>query len=353
MTQTRQDSTFETILDYVLPFAGPELIPDQGPLRHAARQLPPVPNGMFEIRLEQGNPQVDLITGFEAHQFPIFARWQQQRGDNAPPYLGQIAEALTAEHSYLREKTSGFGLEHDLVEGTNAELSGPSIFFIPKKEQRTDHTKLYTYAEALLSEFLLKAARDALLANTRNLLNALGEDSEVGSLGVMFSRKHRALRFQILGVPPKNLGSIFKTVKGAKVSPGLDAIIELAESAELPSVVCLDLAPHLQPAFGLEIYNSGTRPKKMPDRLLDLLVKERLCSAEKRLALERWAGSSIPPNLPPEWGGEAPYVAAPGSRRFFVRLDRHISHTKIMLDAHDQIQAKAYLEFYPNTAGLK
>jgi hypothetical protein len=85
---------------------------------------------------------------------------------------------------------------------------------------------------------------------------------------------------------------------------------------------------------------------------MDRLVREGLCCTRKRLALDSWTGTSIPPTLPHNWGAEPAYAGAPDSQRFFVKVNRDISHVKMLLDDHGRLTAKAYLEFYPVAAGL-
>ena len=353
MTQTRADSTFETILDHVLPFAGSALIPDQGPLRNAAGQLPPIPNGMFEIRLEAGNSQVDLLTGFQAGQFPLFAKWQRQSRSSGSTHLAQIAKALTTEDSYLRQTTSGFGLEYDLITGAGTELPMPAVFCIPNKGYVSDHAKLYEYVEALLPAVLNTIADKVLLFNASKLLGNLGTDSVVHTLGIMLSRQRQALRLQIQEIHPEQLRAIFEATGVAATPPRLDTLLELAQSVALPYLTCLDLAPQLQPVVGLEFNDINTRPSQVLEEVLDLLVERQLCCERKSLAIANWIGSSAPPKLPFEWGVEPAFANLSQCRRFFVQIKRQVSHIKIMLDGNGSITAKIYLEFYPQAARLE
>lgn len=354
MTQTRADSTFETILDHVLPFAGPALISDQGPLRNAARQLPPVPYGTLEVRLEQGDVQVDLSQGFPDRQFSLLACWLQEHGRGQWTQLNRFADALSIENGQLNKNIAAVGLEFDLNESNVSDLPTPSLWFIPKSSCLEDLRCFKDTLDAALSAIFPPGISKPLLSNARNLLETMPPNSRLHAVGTMLSRKTQALRFQFQNISSKNLKATLQRLNIDQELPGLNDAIKLQNQIDLPLSICLDLAPQLLPGVGLEFGGVTSKTHETPGgRLLDELVNNQLCCANKRSALESWTGVSIPSGQLSGWKLESVYANALKKQRLLVKIHRRISHVKLSIESGQCLKAKVYLDFFPEAVWLE
>jgi hypothetical protein len=352
MTQKQANSTFETILDHVLPFAGPVLIPDQDRLRRAARQLLPVPYGTIEIRLEQGAIQVDLSQGFRNGQFSLLASWLREHHGAHWAQLKGFADLIAIEGSLLNKNIAAVGLEFDLDDLHVPALPPPSLWLIPKSTCVEDEECFYTTLNCALCSLFDHDTAATLFSNASTLLGSMPPESRIHAIGIMLARKTQALRFQFEGISLDNLTVHLKRLKMPLLMPGLKEAIKLQYQTGLPMSICLDLAPQLLPKIGLELGQLASEKNNLLGTL-DKLVTSKLCCGCKRSALGSWAGQSIPSHLPGDWKLGEIYGSAMKGQRFLVKIGRRISHVKLSIENGKSLKAKAYLDFHPTAVMLE
>jgi hypothetical protein len=346
MKQPKQNF-FQEVLDDAIAHLGPALTSEPAVLKHTLGRLPPAPYGMLEVPLQPGAVQVDFSQGFRQREYPLITSWLQQSGIPSEPGLQRFIEALNVRSGSQTNGISGIGLEFDLDSQAPERLSIPNLFFVMDREQVKDHATTLKVLHGALTALFDDQTCEAMLSNSKGLINSLPSGSRVKTAGVMLARTLQSLRLQIAGVSLKALPDILQQPSAARLPATLSDATTLADEINLPTFICLDLAPTLLPRVGMEINGIGRDRPDALSKTLDLLVDNHLCCAQKRKDIENWTGVCTPASFPVEWVASQLQQPAERGNRHFVSLRRQVSHIKLMSCADEPLAAKAYLEFYP------
>ena len=295
-------------------------------LRSLAALLPGERQGTLEARLAPGDAPVDLslrlLTGSQARdmaerllpspQKDFLLRWSEPEGSLAP----------------VRSVWLEFDLDQE-------PLDGPAPVFCVKLPGDADLNELLG---PLLPTLLGSSLPARQSRRIRSCLDALPPSARLLYIFSLRARGSDAVRLEISGMEiPQMLGYLREVAPERLVETVRAAsLLEGAERLHLS----FDVTEEVLPRIGI----AGSFPRQPPrearwEELFSRLVREGLCSPDKRDAVLAWPGYDSFWTAPERWP-----VAEIGSRGFCVRA---LSHLKVVCLPDRDPEAKAYLVFGP------
>lgn len=235
------------------------------------------------------------------------------------------------------------GLELDLDRSPNHGIL-PAVFFC---FGRCDAGTTFAILEALLESF--GGRSPGIGAACRRCIEALPSGAGVNYAGLMLSRRSDALRLGVEHVLPLDrilpyLDAIGWKGSRASLAGFFDSLPEVLASCA--PVLAMDVGQHVERRLGIELllaHPEALRNNRL-QRLLDHLVKLRLCAPRERDAILRWPSG--------RWAAQSPLAAAQGNPSWCDRFlevgrrhpERFVSHVKLVCTARGGLEAKCYLE---------
>ena len=330
-----------TMADYVATLRScvPQaLVSDQAmsPILELAATLPPCQLAGFECRLGSNQPVVDFQV-----QVP---RWPFQRSGEFPQSpewrcLRSFWEEWFDQSSTLHPSVSAVGLEFDMDRSTTA---GPAIF-LALRNVGADLD--------LLAAVIGRLADAANLARTRSSLRAcveaLPDTASIQFIGAMRSRGGGALRVNVAGLTRGQIAPYLMAAGWAHpvaaLQPILTPLADLADDLAL----CLDITDRLLPRIGIECV-LREQPSHEPrwSRLLAYLTSLDACTMAKEQALLTWTGDMLEPQAGGRWPANLFWGDQLLGSRAVSTFYRYLSHTKVVYQPGQPVEAKAYLGFF-------
>jgi hypothetical protein len=330
-----------TLADYVAALRAcvpRALISDQAmsAILELAGTLPPCQLAGFECRLGRNQPTVDFQV-----QVP---RWRFQLSGESPQSpawrcLRGFWEEWFDPSSTLHPEVSAVGLEFDMDRST---ASGPAIFLALRNAG----------ADAdLLAAVIGRLADAANLARTQSSLRAcvaaLPNGASIQFIGAMRSRAGGALRVNVSGLPAGQIPDYLIAAGWPHpVAPLRPILIALADRSD-DLALCLDITDRLLPRIGIECV-LREQPSHEPrwSQLLAYLTSLGACTIAKAGALLTWTGDILEPQAGTRWPANLFWGDQLLGTRAVSTFYRYVSHTKVVYQPEQPIEAKAYLGFF-------
>jgi hypothetical protein len=257
--------------------------------------------------------------------------------------------------SALYRAVDNVWLEFD-VDGAPAVIPIPSVFFGPRPSgQEGARGVAYepnldgyvTTIETVIGLLSGSALAPRVLETLSDCFRALSSVEHVFQVGLMLSRGADALRLCI-----KNLRSVERIVEylSGVGWPGSEAeVLGILEPiAHLVDYVCLDIdvGETVHRKIGLECYFDGIKQPRTEPRwslFLDSLVRDGLCTADKRDALLAFPGyvDENAEGIP--WPRALRRASQLFGGRSLSTFIRSLHHVKVVYQPGEGLEAKAYL----------
>lgn len=347
-----QVKTLADSLNIILPelktqIASPET---QTRLQNIAKLLPPIIQGGFECRLSQELIQVDLqqCIKIKEYELKIFAEHlatftSSNKSLKLPAWerIYNLCQACIDTNSCLYKGITDIWLEFDINESNSLITS----IFISFNYDITDLYQTLNVAETVLEILLDKPIAESLKINLSRCFIAAAP-GRISHLGVMLSRDLQVLRVNVSQLPLEEITPYLKNIG----FPGAVYEIETLMSQLFNFVdrirICLDVGETIYHKIGLEcLLNQKSELESRCSTFLDYLVKQGLCTLEKRDALLAWLGYTTPQFSSHPWSSHliAESLLKPPNQ--FSAIARRLSHIKLTYSSQHPLQAKGYLEF--------
>jgi len=351
------------VLSSLLPYMGiaaPHLHPclvSSEALSHMcgiSQLLPPVPASGFECRLAEEEPRADLgarlsrSTGgpelLAGHVGVPFAFADALFIDPIWQRLREFGAQWAEPRSVLHEAFEHVFLEFDLIDikGPPPEIPIPS-FFLTFARQASDRLAALDKAiDILWGEPLSVAVRRGLV----RCIKELPVQAAFSSAGVMFSRRWRGIRLDLVDLPRESLPEYLE----AAGWPGeLGAIREILQW--LPSFIhevhlAIDVGETVLPKLGIECHlygGSAQTDTQSWGEIIRLLVERGLCLPSKGDALLGWIGHSRERSSTTAWPEDLRRMSQALGPNVLSVLTRTINHMKLVYQPAQPLEAKAYI----------
>lgn len=313
-------------------------------LEAAARRLPPISRLALEVRLGAEDGDVDL------HQFIscagrdalVLARHLERGGTDSAmdPLTGFLRD--WCREGGMRRDMEGFFLEWDRP-GAASVAPQPALFLpVQRRHERGDAgIAARSRVAGHIRRLGLAGAEGADLVERS--FRAVPETVSISYAGLMLGRGN-AVRINLRSIRPDDLEGILDALgwSGGKqvASSWFRKLVERADQV----AVALDFGPEIRPTIGFEAALDA-RPESEPrwSGVLDELFAQRLCTGEKRAALEQAGARLYPEEEGQDWPAAWALAAAAAPERFVPWFEHRLSHVKVSVGADNRVGAKAYL----------
>lgn len=254
--------------------------------------------------------------------------------------------------SALHTKLKNLWLEFDIA-GPCARLPLPNVFIGPHAHllQRqvsepatcTGHPHqwvTHTAFPALFGQALPSPMAEYVLS----CFDALPTGAYVFQMGAMLARPIEAIRLCVRGISPGDILTYLSQLGWTGDAQRLRAILESLSTFVARIDLDIDVGTRVEPKIGLECY----APLQTPDAsrwkpLLDHLVAENLCLAEKSDALQAYTGIVDSYSHRHAWPRHFLNAEAFLGSRVLSTFMRYVHHIKITYQERQLLEAKAYL----------
>jgi hypothetical protein len=242
-------------------------------------------------------------------------------------------------------------LEFD-IDGPVPDLPIPSVFFGLMTNVQTDAThessvdKYRATVETAIRLLSGSESQPRMLETLSRCFRALSSDEPVFQVGLMLSRGASAVRLCIRLRSVERIVEYLAEVGWPGDEAGLRNVLDpLARSVDRV-LLDIDVGETVGAKIGLECYFDGNRqPGREPrwDALLNSLVLQGLCTADKREALLAYSGyvAQNAPGVP--WPGALVRTSQLLGGRSLSTFVRSLHHVKIVYRPGEPLEAKAYL----------
>ena len=309
-------------------------------LEAAAARLAPIARIALELRLGEGQDQVDLhqFVSRSAADAAALKRYLSKSGPTAPDRRSvRFLQAWADDVGGVRTDLDGVFLEWD---SPGSRSDGPPAIFLPV-QGRHDRGP-----EAALRRRRAAGHIDRLgLAGSHiaGLLRAFPAELSISYIGFMLGRGD-SVRVNLRGIRPEDLEDVLARLgwpgDTARAADLFDRLVGLTGRV----AVALDFAPAIQPTIGFEAALPDF-PEGEPRwrGLFDRLCADGLCTQEKRAALERLGARLYPEEKGQDWPASWIVAAVTAPPTFVPWYERRLSHVKVSMAADGQAGAKAYV----------
>ena len=274
----------------------------------------------FEVRLGDDARRADVLVQATAahgrrelaHVAPKGEAWDRVR---------DFAARWAEKGSPLHERIDHVWLEFDAANGGHT----PSAFFGFCTDDRPTPAMCLAATEAALRVLVRLYPRKTIA----RVFAAWPGELEVFQVGAMLGRGFGPVRVCLRGRTPESI---------VAWRPELRALVEMLAPATDYFCIDVDADEHrVRPRLGLECYVAPG--EETP--LLELLVREGLCTLRKRDAVLAWPG--VTPSDPAGWPQDLLAAEAFLGARARSMLTRSVHHLKVVWDGKQPVEAKAYL----------
>ena len=347
---TLADSLQNLLTEISSVIATPKAISDSQQL---AKLLSPIPRGLFEIRLDKGNYQVDL------HQCISLKNKEPQilvehinklalshQEFNQPVWnrIRDFCKIWSDSSSDLYSAISDIWLEFDIHE-SNPHLLTPCIFLGINRDSFEPSTT-FSIIKIALELLYGQPINDDLCSNLYRCFTACTSPTRISHVGVMLSRQIEALRINVSKIPIYEISNYLQEIGYPNPTEEIEALVyELLDSFDNVRL-CFDVGKKIYPTIGLEcFFDKQSGLDQTWSTFLDNLVAKGLCTSEKRNGLIAWVGYTTPSNTTKPWASHLIAESLLQPSENLSLLNRSISHIKLTYKPESALQAKAYIGF--------
>lgn len=307
------------------------------------QSLPPISNGCFECRLGKDHTRVDFIVGFPriALKLPeIFLTYPVWEA------FTDFSRQWTNSKTDLSRIIDRAWLEFDLIDQLS-QVPIPCLGFTFNRE---------TFGNLRLREIAIESFIKSLkCADLLSLTSKIGicadhlpQGARIAHIGAMRSRTANAIRLVVKEIPSEQLIDYLKQIGWKNSTDALFRLISnLSERVE-SIALSFDMGDNIYPRIGLECFfekQPFDGDLGLQSFLDDYLVKEGLCTPEKRNALLTWPGFCQKADQPDLWPSNLHQIDRLFSAKAFSIFSRTLNHIKIIYLPDSPLSAKAYLFF--------
>lgn len=348
-------ATLADSLDLLLPHLVPTLVrPDAiSGLKALAGRLVPILRGGFECRLSANQPQVDVQQCMvpDGHEL---ARLQASIASAASGVEGTARQAWLSLQHFIAAWADPLSLLHDNIpelwlefdnDPASLGLMLPAVFFALPQEA-SPATDTYKIAAQSLNLLLGLSGWCEWQNHLSRCFAACPDGVFVSHIGVMLSRSAPALRVNVKRLQPDTLIPYLQYLGWPCETNEVKALMKQLLTWADRITVCLDVGQTLYPRLGFEcIFLRQPQDDVHWAMLLDDLVKQELCTSEKREALLNWPGQTTPVNTPADWPEHLIIDSLLQPSSSFTTFNPCLSHIKVSWRPPHLLEAKGYLWF--------
>jgi hypothetical protein len=310
-------------------------------LEAAAARLAPIARIALELRLGEGEDEVDLhqFVSRSAADAAVLNRYLSKSGPAAPgeEIVRRFLSAWARDAGGVRTDLDGFFLEWD---GPGSRFAGPPAIFLPVQLRHDRGPDAFATRRRVADHIERLGLAGSHVAS---LLHAIPAGLSISYVGFMLGRGN-AVRVNLRGVRPDDLGGVLAGL-GWPGDTGRAADL-FARLVGLTGrvAVALDFAPTIQATIGFEAALPDL-PAGEPrwGELFDRICADGLCTQEKRSALERLGGRLYPEAKGQDWPASWIVAAVRAPPTFVPWYERRLSHVKVSIAADGEIGAKGYV----------
>lgn len=277
----------------------------------------------FEIYLREGRTDLDLhfhTIDNSRQQLPQLSTYDHPIWKK----IARFAELWNDPTSLLYQDTDDIWLAFDLDQSV-LTMPIPSIFYCSVRKKRVDPAPIIR----LLAEIFRTPEDIALLTdNLTRCLEQIPEQAQINEVGFGLLRFGNALRLQILNIAAREIPGYLETIGWHYSTEPLLPMLEQFAACDRLSLV-IDVSTSIHPKIGLECFMDTYDWHS----ILDFLVEQGLCQADKRDALAR-----------------PPWVKLCQMEQQVSLTRQGLSHVKVGYHPEQTsapFEAKAYLSYYP------
>jgi hypothetical protein len=176
---------------------------------------------------------------------------------------------------------------------------------------------------------------------TQRAVRSLPANAEVFQVGRMLARGTEAMRLCVRGLEVADVVPLLERLQWSGDTVALGALLHSLGERTASINLALDVDEGVRPGIGLEC-----RLPSDPDSanaFLDSLEVSGLATREKRAALDRFPGVSVPARDDTPWPAHLTRAAAFLGPGYLSVCRRWVHHIKLVFDGRAVTAAKAYL----------
>lgn len=332
-------------LKVVMPHISPSLASAEAlsKIQLWTQSLPPISSAFVECRLGKGQARVDFIVGFPCINLNLPANFLTHPAWEA---FTDFSQDWTKSNSDLRRIIERVWLEFDII----AQFSGvpiPCIGFSFNSETVGDLRLMEIAIESFLR---LRRCSDSLQIESKiqTCLDSLPSGARIAHIGSMLSRRANEVKLVVKGIPSEQLTDYLEQIGWKDTSKILPKLISKLSSCVESIALAFDIDYDVCRRIGLECFfekQPFDGDLGLQSFLDDYLVKEGLCTPEKRDALLNWPGFSQEADQPDLWPSNLNRLDNLFRAKAFSVFCRTLNHIKIVYQPEHPLSAKAYLFF--------
>ncbi len=277
----------------------------------------------LECRLARDVSRTDLIIGVD--------------GSNAAQWaLPSLLDDWTAPAPALQAQLERIWLEYDLDDAGDGMAAKPGIFFDFAESACASAADARALVHACFEHVSGTEVSQAMDASLLRCLDELPVGTFLPFLGWFPSRNASRIRICLANISGDAIPSYLDAIGWPGATDHIKALLSDCQSSHAPllGVLHLDIGDDVDPNLAIEFVldrAAQARGNVAEGEFIDKLVDLGVCDADKARALRSWPGCSVERLDHELW----PSVVV-----------RHINHVKLVLDAYNQLSAKAYLALH-------
>ena len=358
------NNVLEDNLKVVEPYVPHQLISPEAfsHIKTIARTLPPILSAGFECRLGIDEPKADFAMCVTASDKSRNTLADLNSAIDHPVWsrIHNFCHHWADQTSPLYENVENIWLEFD-VNGPSPKTPVPSLFFSIKDISLGNSSGLLSETTAKYESIIETAL--SLLLNCplssevkRNLLicfNALPAGAIIFQVGVLLARNSNSVRLCV-GRIPKNqvlqyLINIGWTGSIKDMKDILSTLADFVDEINLNFTVDNTVLPKI--GIECEFINQPKTNSKW-SLFLHYLVKNRLCTPDKRDGFLNWPGASRENPNKELWSTDLVRTSTfLGSRATCILL-RQLNHIKVVYQPNTSLEVKGYMWFGYRWVGI-
>lgn len=333
------DYSMENYLKVVAPHLHPDLVSPSAlcQVQELAEILPPISIAGFECRLASEQPGVDFQINFScftpslAEKLLNHPRWELFQN-----FYREWADT----NSFLHESVNRVWLEFDVSE--ESFRAQTPCFFIPlERETISENLKLIK----IVLETLKYPVASKFESNLKLCVDRLPSGATISYVGGMLSRQTNAVRINLKGIPPEQIGDYLLEIGWSDPTDALPFLASTVSKFVDYIVLTVDIGDMILPKIGLECFLNQQLLIPRWQLFLDYLVEEGLCVPAKREGLLAWSGFDSRNSRPDLWPSNLTWGDRFLNSTAVSVFWRTINHIKIVYQPSKTLEAKAYLAF--------
>lgn len=310
-------------------------------LEAAAARLAPIARIALELRLGEGEDEVDLhqYVSRSAADAAALKRYLSQSGRPPPgeESARRFLHAWADDAGGVRTDLDGFFLEWD---GPGSRSAGPPAIFLPvqgRHDRGPDAAARRRRVAGHIERLSLAGG------HVTELLRTIPAEISISYVGFMLGRGD-SVRVNLRAVRPDDLAGVLVGLGWPGDSRQATALFSNLVGLTGQVALALDFTPALQPRIGFECalpHFPAGEPRWR--ELFDRLCADGLCTQEKRAALESVGARLYPEEKGQAWPASWIGAAVMAPPQFVPWYERRLSHVKISIAADGDVAAKAYV----------